>query len=410
MAHAKIHVMNIRKAYKFKLKPTADDEQKLNIFLGHSRFVWNKVLRMCISRLENKQSIIKYNEAAYWLKLWKKSDDYKWLTDCHSQVLQQKLMDLDQAFKDCFDKNQPLKRLPRFKKKHKVNKFRFPQGVKFDNRRVYLPKIGWVGFFKSQNIVGTPKNVTISKNATGWYMSVQVETTAIAISKATTAIGIDLGVKQFVTCSDGTVKAPVNSGKAYKAKLAKLQRNLARKVKFSNNWRKQKTKISKLHIKIKNIRHDFLHKTSNELSKNHAIIFVEDLKIKNMSKSAKGDLETPGRNVKAKSGLNRVILDQAWGEFVRQLEYKSKWQGNDVYKVNPKYTSQKCSCCGYTDKDNRKTQEVFNCLVCNHKENADINASKNILAAGHAVLACGVDALATSMKQEPQLGEQSPVA
>ncbi|VAW49105.1 Mobile element protein [hydrothermal vent metagenome] len=410
MAFSTLQTMNIRKAYKFKLKTTDGIEQKFNIFSGHTRFVWNKVLAMSITRLENKQNIFWYNESAHWLTLWKQSEDYGFLKECHSQVLQQKLKDLDKAFKDCFDKKQPLKRLPRFKKKHQSNSIRFPAGFKFDNRRVYLPKIGWVGFFKSQDIVGTLKNVTISKGANGWFMSVQVETTVIAKSKATTAIGVDLGVKQFVTCSDGLVVAPVNSGRANKTKLAKLQRNLARKVKFSNNWRKQKLKITKLHSKIKNTRHDFLHKTSNELSKNHAIIFVEDLKISNMSKSAKGDLENPGRNVKAKSGLNRVILEQAWSEFVRQLEYKSQWQGNEVHKVNPKYTSQKCSCCGYTDKANRKTQEFFNCLVCNHEENADINASKNILAAGHAVLACGEDALATSMKQEPQLLKQLRVA
>ncbi|VAW35903.1 Mobile element protein [hydrothermal vent metagenome] len=401
MASSTLQTMNIRKACKFKLKTTGDIEQKFNIFSGHTRFVWNKVLAMSIARLENKQNIFWYNESAHWLTLWKQSEDYGFLKECHSQVLQQKLKDLDKAFKDCFDKKQPLKRLPRFKKKHQSNAFRYVQGFKFNNRRVYLPKIGWVGFFKSQEIVGTPKNVTISKGANGWFMSVQVETTVIAKSKATTAIGVDLGVKQFVTCSDGLVVAPVNSGKANKTKLAKLQRNLARKVKFSNNWRKQKLKITKLHTKIKNTRHDFLHKTSNELSKNHAIIFVEDLKISNMSKSAKGDLENPGRNVKAKSGLNRVILEQAWSEFVRQLEYKSQWQGNEVHKVNPKYTSQKCSCCGYTDKLNRKTQEVFNCLVCNHKENADINASKNILAVGHTVLACGEETVVFSLKQEP---------
>jgi putative transposase len=402
--------MNIRKAYKFKLKTDVNIERKLNVFSGHARFAWNKVLAMCVSRLEQKQNIYWYNESAYWLTLWKQSEEYGFLKECHSQVLQQKLKDLEKAFKDCFDKKQPLKRLPRFKKKHQSNAFRYVQGFKFDNRRVYLPKIGWVGFFKSQEIVGTPKNITISKGANGWYMSVQVETAVNAESKATSAIGIDLGVKQFVTCSDGLVVAPVNSGKINKTKLAKLQRNLARKVKFSNNWRKQKLKVSKLHTLIKNTRHDFLHKTSTQLSKNHAIIFVEDLKIINMSKSAKGDMESPGKNIKAKSGLNRVILEQAWGEFVRQLEYKCQWQGNDVIKIDPKYTSQKCSGCGFTHKDNRKTQELFKCLVCGLELNADLNAALNILAAGLVAIACGESALAVSMKQEPQLYERSLVA
>lgn len=394
--------MNIRKAYKFKLKTTSDIEQKFDIFSGQCRFLWNKVLAFNIERLENKQKIFWHYEASFWLTLWKQTDKYGFLKECPRQALEHKLKDLDRAFKDCFDKKQPLKKFPRFKKKHESNSFKCHQGFKFDNRRVYLPKIGWVGFFKSAEIVGKPKNVIISKGANGWHMSVQVETTVTAESDATTAVGIDLGVKQFVTCSNGTVIAPINSGKSNKTKLAKLQRDLAKKVKFSSNWRKQKLKISKLHSKIKNTRHDFLHKTSNMLSKNHAAIFIEDLKIKNMSKSAKGNLEKPGRNVKAKSGLNRVILDQAWYEFIRQLEYKSKWNGNHVFKVNPQYTSQKCSVCGYTNKANRVTQELFRCLVCDHYENADINASKNILAAGHAVIACGEDALATPVKQELQ--------
>lgn len=149
MALSTLETMKIRKAFKFKLKTTADIEQKLNIFSGHTRFVWNKALAMCIHRLENKHNISWYGESCFWLRLWKQSDEYSFLKECHSQVLQQKLKDLDKAFKDCFDKKQPLKRLPRFKKKHHSNAFRYAQGFKFDNRRVFLPKIGWVGFFKS---------------------------------------------------------------------------------------------------------------------------------------------------------------------------------------------------------------------------------------------------------------------
>lgn len=394
--------MNIRKAYKFKLKTNEEIEQKFNIYSSHSRFLWNKVLAINKFKLENKHKMFWYYESSYWLTRWKKSDEYGFLKECASHILQQKLKDLEKAFKDCFDKKQPLKRFPKFKKKHESNSFRFPEGFKFDNRRVYLPKIGWVGFFKSQEIVGKPKNVTITKSVDGWFMSVQVETVVNANSKATTSVGIDLGVKQFVTCSDGEVEKPKNPGKTNKDKMAKLQRRLARMVKFSSNWRKQKLKISKLHNKIKNTRHDFLHKTSTKLSEKHAIIFCEDLKISNMTRSAKGDLEKPGKNVKAKSGLNRVILDQALGEFVRQLEYKSLWNGNDVLKVDPKYTSQRCSDCGFKDKENRKTQEHFECLECGLKMNADLNAAKNIKAAGLAALACGELVLANSVKQEPK--------
>ncbi|HEJ9401396.1 TPA: transposase, partial [Proteus mirabilis] len=172
-------------------------------------------------------------------------------------------------------------------------------------------------------------------------------------------------------------------------KLARLQRKLSRKIKFSANWQKQKRKIQRLHSHIANIRKDSLHKVTSEISKNHAMIVIEDLKVSNMSKSAKGTTERHGRNVKAKSGLNRSILEQGWYEMRRQLEYKQLWRGGQVLAIPPAYTSQKCACCGHTAKENRQSQSQFECLECGYTANADINAARNILAAGHAVLACG---------------------
>ena len=142
-------------------------------------------------------------------------------------------------------------------------------------------------------------------------------------------------------------------------------------------------------------------KTFRKISKNHAMIVTEGLKISNMSKSASGTTEKSGKNVRAKSGLNRAILDQGWSEFKRQIKYKLEWLGGVYVEVNPSYTSQKCSSCAHIDKKSRLSQSKFSCISCGHTENADINAAKNILAAGHAVLACGEGALAISMKQEP---------
>ena len=138
------------------------------------------------------------------------------------------------------------------------------------------------------------------------------------------------------------------------------------------------------YTKIANCRKDFLHKISNEISKNHAMIYMEDLQVSNMSKSAKGTVEQPGQNVAQKSGLNRAILDQGWGEFRRQLEYKSAWRGGFVIAVPPHHTSQTCPCCGHTDKENRPTQEKFECVECGYSENADLVGALNILARGRA--------------------------
>jgi putative transposase len=179
--------------------------------------------------------------------------------------------------------------------------------------------------------------------------------------------------------------------KQTKKKLAKLQRQLSRKIKFSANWQKQKRKIQRLHSDIANIRRDYLHKTTTKISKNHAMIVIEDLKVSNLSKSAKGTSEQQGKNVRAKSGLNRSILDQGWYEMRRQLEYKQIWRGGQMLAVPPAYTSQRCACCGHTAKKNRQSQSKFECLECGYTANADVNGARNILAAGHAVLACEVN-------------------
>jgi putative transposase len=236
-----------------------------------------------------------------------------------------------------------------------------------------------------------------------WFISIQTERDVEPpVHGATTAVGIDLGVARFATLSDGQSIAPLNSLKKHQQRLARYQRSMARKQKFSKNWVKAKAKVQKLHSTITNVRRDFLHKTSTAISKNHALVCIEDLKVANMSRSAKGSKEQPGRNVKAKSGLNRSILDQGWSEFRRQLEYKQAWFGGLVVAVPPQHTSQRCACCGHVDAANRLSQARFACVSCRYEANADFNAACNMLAAGHAVLACGESVQSgRSVKQEP---------
>jgi len=347
-------MLKIRKAYKVRLKTNEKIENMLVRYCGSSRFLWNKCLAMNLERLENRQAILWYNELAWWLTVWKQSEEYGFLKECPSQVLQQKLKDLERAFRDCFDKSQSLKRTPVFKKRGLNDGIRFPQGFKIDNRRIFLPKIGWIGFHKSCEIAGKIKNITITNRCGQWFASIQVEQ-MIEIGKhaSDSEIGIDAGVKCFTAFSDGTMIDGVHSFRKHEDALAREQRKLARKKRGSNNWKKQKRKISKLHHTIANVRQDFLHKLSTEISKNQAKVYVEGLKIKNMSASARGTIEEPGRNIKAKSGLNKSILDQGWYEFRRQFDYKLFWMGGMLAEVNPRHTSQTCSCCGHRAKENR---------------------------------------------------------
>ncbi len=379
-------------------------------FAGACRFVFNRALALQNENHEAGNKYVSYTKMASWLIEWKSHPDTQWLKETPSQPLQQSLKDLERGYKNFFQKRAAF---PRFKKRGQNDAFRYPQGVKLDqtNNCIALPKLGWIRYRNSREVIGEVKNVTVIQSCGKWYVSIQTEyEVPEQVHKAASMVGLDAGVTKLATLSDGTVYQPVNSFKANQRKLAMLQRQLSRKVKFSASWQKQKKKIQRLHSHIANIRRDYLHKVTSEISKNHAMIVIEDLKVCNISKSAKGTAERPGRNIRAKSGLNRSILDQGWYEMRRQLEYKQLWRGGQVLAIPPAYTSQRCVCCGHTAKENRQTQSKFVCQVCGYTENADINGARNILAAGHAVLACGgMVQSGRPLKQEPTEASQAPV-
>ena len=332
------------------------------------------------------------------LIVWKSAPETFYLKDCHSQTLQQTLKDLDRALQDGFTKK---KGMPKFKKKHQGDGFRYPQGCKIEGNKIFLPKIGYVKFRKSQEIVGKIKNVTLSQRAGKWYVSIQVEQ-YVELQEhphKDKEIGIDLGVAKFATLSDGKIFEPVNAYKKYEDELGRAMKKLSRMTKGSKNREKQKLKIQKIHKKIADLRLDCIHKVSAYIAKNHGKVILEDLRVSNMSRSASGSIEKPGKNVSAKSGLNKSILDQGWYEFKRQLGYKLAWLGGELILVNPKNTSRKCFKCGHVAGDNRLSQAEFKCVSCGHMDNADVNAAKNILTVGQTGLACGSNYIG-SRKQE----------
>ncbi|WP_048766726.1 RNA-guided endonuclease InsQ/TnpB family protein [Oligella urethralis] len=376
--------MQLRKAFKFEIMPNGEQILRIKQFCGCSRFVFNRALAWQNEQYEQDNSVkFSYTKIANLLPVWKK--ELPWLKDCHSQVLQQSLKDLESAFKNFFQKRADF---PKFKKKGLKESFRFPQGCKLEqqNNRLYLPKIGWVRYRNSRAVVGEIKNVTVSQKCGRFFISIQTEFEYEIPTHRGGEIGIDMGVAHFATLSSGEYFEPLNAFKTYKGKLAKLQRRLKNKVKFSQNWQKLKAKIAKLHYKIANSRKDFLHQTSSKISKNHAMIYIEDLQVSNMSKSAKGTAEEHGKNVKQKSGLNRAILDQSWFEFRRQLDYKTQWLGGFLVVVSPQNTSRTCPFCGYTAKENRQTQAYFECVECGYTENADVVGALNVLARGRAIV------------------------
>ena len=378
--------MLIQKSYQYELILNGEQVRKLKQFCGCCRFVFNKGLEEVKKYYDTTGHFLNYAQLTAFLPKWKQDCD--WLKDCNAQVLQQSMKNLLRALMN-FSVGRA--NFPRFKAKGKKDRCRFPQGFKSDQNssRIYLPKIGWVRYRNSKHITGTIKNITISTKCGKWYVSIQTEYEQEKPVHTGNDIGIDMGVVRFATLSDGRYFEPINAFHSLKGKLAKLQRQLKRKTKGSNNWKKLVAKIGKLHHRIANIRKNFLHQISNTISKSHATVYVEDLQVKNMSKSAKGTVEKHGKMVKQKSGLNRAILDQAWYEFRRQLEYKLRWRGGQLIPVSPQYTSQCCPACGHTAKANRTTQALFACVKCGYTANADVVGAMNVLQRGRALGAAG---------------------
>lgn len=232
--------------------------------------------------------------------------------------------------------------------------------------------------------------ITVSREGGHWFASlcVQHEVAATALP-AGGAVGIDQGVANSAVLSSGErVALPVPT-KLEQAGVARLQRQVSRKVKGSRRWRRSVARLAKRKRHLAARRRDAAHKFTTCIAKTYSVVVVEDLHLQNMCASARGTLAEPGRNVAAKSGLNRSLLAQAHGETRQMLAYKCPRYGGELRVVPAPYTSQKCSCCGHTAQENRTAQAVFLCVRCGHSEHADSNAAKNILTAGLAVPAHG---------------------
>jgi putative transposase len=370
-------------AYKFELMPNGEQTRNLRRFAGSCRFAYNKALALNTERYARKGKRLGYAALCALLPAWKA--EHEFLSDAPAQALQQALKNLERAYKNFFEKRADF---PKFKKKGRRESFRVPQGFEVDsaNGRIKLPKLGWMRYRKSRNILGEASNVTISESCGKWFVSIQTEREVeIPRHSSKSAIGLDWGVVRFFTLSDGEYEDSCAPLKRFLPKLARLQRRLARKKKFSQNWKKAKARITKLHSRIADIRKDFVHKASDSVSKNHAIVCIEDLQVQNMSKRAV-------KKVVQKSGLNRSILNASPFELRRQLEYKTLWKGGMLVPTPPQNTSRTCPIseggCGHVSAENRKSQAKFVCVKCGFSANADWVGSVNIRDAGLALLAC----------------------
>ena len=393
--------MSSIRAYRFQLRTRPGVNAQLRRFSGILRRVWNDALAEQRARHARGEKYASYADMCKWLTAWRNTPATAWMAVCPQAAQQQVLRRLDEAYRRFFAKTGGF---PSFKCHGDEPGLRFPDPKQFSldsaNGRIKLPKLGWVRMRQSRIAEGELRNITVSREGAKWFVSIQTRSTeTIASLDVAPSLGIDLGLTAFAAMSDGKLIAPLRALAKQQRKLKHAQRAVSRKKKGSTNRRKAVGRLGGIHRRIAHQRAHWLHTLTTELADRHAVIAIEDLKVKNMSASARGTLASPGKNVSAKAGLNRGILDAAWGEFRRQLTYKVGWRGGQIILVNPVYTSRTCRICGHESAQNRKTQSVFACVACGHTENADVHAAKNILAAGYAVWASGV-AHATPARQD----------
>lgn len=407
----------MRLSYRAEIRPTPRQRQALLQHAGNARYAYNWGLHQHRAAYKQWVELGKPKKWRGWpnaislhrdlnalKKLPVEDGGIPWMYEASKAAPQEALRDLDRAFRNFLSGRT---RYPRFKSRsRKIGSFRLTGTIKVDHRVIQLPRIGRVRFQPGERGYlpwGKHAQVSVTEQAGRWFVSVVGPDVVEAEPSERPAVGLDLGVARLATLSDGTVIENPRALQRGRQKIKRLQQEVSRKKKGSANRNKAKAKLARAHARVRNIRRDALHKATTTIAKSHGKVVMEDLKVRNMTRSGGS----------RKRGLNRAILDAAFGEFRRLLEYKGKLYGCEVEAVPPHYTSQRCSVCGHVEKGNRASQSKFRCLSCGHEANADLNAAINILrAASSSDLtknACGEDVRPiptcserrTSMKQEP---------
>jgi len=395
---------------RYRLLPTPAQEAVLRDHCAHARYVWNLAVEQHSHWRPGRTSAPGYLEQCR--QLTQARAEHPWLAAGSQMVQQQALRDFAQAMAAFVDPGNPAGR-PSWRKAGRDEGFRIVgrRGRQWDVRRLsrhvgeaWVPKAGWVRFRWSRAVPPGVKSYRVTLDRAGrWHVAFAVIPEPIAAPGNGETVGIDRGVAVSAALSTGEMlTAPgLSAGRGHR--LRRLHRRLARARPGSNRRARVKRVVARLRAREADARRDWAEKTSTDLARRFDLIRVEDLRIADLTRSARGTAQNPGRNVRAKAGLNREILRSGWGLLVRRLQDKAP---SRVEKVKPHYTSQRCSACGHVDAKSRESQARFVCTACGFAGNADVNAAKNI-AAGHAVTARGGDGAARPVNREPHLLLQS---
>ncbi|EMQ9924775.1 RNA-guided endonuclease InsQ/TnpB family protein [Enterobacter hormaechei] len=365
----------MKRAYKYRFYPTADQVELLAQTFGCVRFVYNSILRWRTDAYYERQEKIVYTQASARLTELKKEPEFTWLNDVSSVPLQQALRHQQAGFSNFFAGRA---KYPTFKsKRHKQAATLTDAAFKYRDGKLYIAKskapleVRW-----SRPLPSVPSTVTVSRDAAGrYFVSCLCEFEPVSLPITASTVGIDVGLKDLFVTDTGFKSGNPRHTAKYAARLALLQRRLSKKAKGSKNRARARLKVARLHAKIADCRTDALHKATRKLINENQVVCVESLKVKNMIRNTK---------------LSRAIADASWSELVRQLQYKGEWAGRSVVAIDQFFPSSKrCSCCGFTMQKMPLDVRKWHCPECGADHDRDINAARNIKAAGLAVLACG---------------------
>jgi putative transposase len=390
---------------RYRLFPVPAQEAVLRDHCAHARYVWNLAVEQHSHWRPGREGAPGYLEQCR--QLTQARAKHPWLAAGSQTVQQQALRDFAWAMAAYLDRGNPVRR-PSWRKAGRNEGFRIVgRRRQWDVRRlsrrtgaVWIPKAGWVRFRWSRLVPVGAKSYRVTMDRAGrWHVAFTAIPEPIRAPDNGEVVGIDRGVAVSAALSDGELLTVPGLTGRERTKLRRLERKLARAKRGSNRRAQARLAIARLRARETDRRKDWAEKASTDIARRFDMIRVEDLQVRKMTRSAKGTAVSPGRNVRAKAGLNRGILRSGWGLMVRRLEDKAPGR---VEKVNPAFTSQRCSACGHVDANSRESQARFACTACGFACHADVNAARNI-AAGHAVTVRGGDGIARPVNREPHL-------
>jgi putative transposase len=390
---------------RYRLLPTPAQEAVLRDHCAHARFVWNLAVEQHQHWHPGRKGAPGYLEQCR--QLTQARAEHPWLAAGSQTVQQQALRDFAAAMAAFFDPGNPARR-PTWRKAGRDEGFRIVgRGRQWDVRRlsrktgeVWMPKAGWVRFRWSRAVAEGVESYRVRMDRAGrWHVAFAAIPDPVTAPGNGQVVGIDRGVAVSAALSTGEMLHCPGLTSRERARLRRLERRLARAKRGSHRRRRVRLAIARLRARETDRRRDWTEKVSTDIARRFDLVRVEDLKIADMTRSAKGTREHPGRKVRQKAGLNRGILASGWGLLVRRLQDKAPGR---VEKIHPAFTSQRCSACGHVDANSRESQARFACTACGFVGHADVNAAVNI-AAGHAVTARGGDGAVRPANREPQL-------